>query len=201
MNTILNEQILRIKQVMGICETKEEDKKIIDDWFEYVKNTSHEDAVNQLNNGGKYLELRQESIDAGERIFVYEKIEEAKSIDELINLFRRDFKFIDYVRKHFWGTGNQRYLEMKQALCLLNGGSENQCYDLDLSSDILLYDKPINVCVFLHHPHHLFLIVLTIYPYGNFFLHHEIFVIYSAAWPDWYNPYNYPQIQTFSWLL
>jgi hypothetical protein len=144
MNTILNEQILRIKQVMGICETKEEDKKIIDNWFEYVKNTSHEDAVNQMYNGGKYLKLRQESIDAGERIFVYEKIEEAKSIDELINLFTRDFKFIDYVRKHFWGTGNQRYLEMKQALCLLNGGSENQCYDLDLRSDLLPYDKPIN---------------------------------------------------------
>jgi len=129
MNTILNEQILRIKQIMGICETKEEDKKIIDDWFEYVKNTSHEDAVNQLNNGGKYLELRQESIDAGERIFVYEKIEEAKSIDELINLFIKDWKFRGYVEKHFFLTGNDWYLVMCKALCLLNLGDNNQCGD------------------------------------------------------------------------
>ena len=129
MNTILNEQILRIKQIMGICETKEEDKKIIDDWFEYVKNTSHEDAVNQLNNGGKYLEIRQESIDAGERIFVYEKIEEAKSIDELINLFIKDWKFRGYVEKHFFLTGNDWYLVMCKALCLLNLGDNNQCGD------------------------------------------------------------------------
>ena len=117
MKNIITE-ILRIKQMMGIFESLEDDKKISDEFSQLVKNSSIDDLT---NNKGNYLELRQKAVEAGSRVTQYEKIENATSLDELRNLFSKDYEFKDYVRNNF--CGDEEIDGILKVLCILNGGS------------------------------------------------------------------------------
>ena len=117
MKNIITE-ILRIKQMMGIFESLEDDKKISDEFSQLVKNSSIDDLT---NNKGNYLELRQKAVEAGSRVTQYEKIENATSLDELRNLFSKDYEFKDNVRNNF--CGDEEIDGIIEVLCILNGGS------------------------------------------------------------------------------
>ena len=120
MKNIITE-ILRIKQMMGIFESLEDDKKISDEFSQLVKNSSIDDLT---NNKGNYLELRQKAVEAGSRVTQYEKIENATSLDELRNLFSKDYEFKDNVRNNF--CGDEEIDGIIEFLCILNGGSNEE---------------------------------------------------------------------------
>ena len=121
MKNIITE-ISRIKQMMGIFESLEDDKKISDEYMEYVKNTSVDDQLGKDKE--RSLELRQKAVEAGSRVTQYKKIENATSLDELRNLFSKDYEFKDYVRYNFCGD---EYIDgIIEVLCILNGGSNEE---------------------------------------------------------------------------
>ena len=122
MKNIITE-ISRIKQMMGIFESLEDDKKISDEYMEYVKNTSVDDLISnsKQTNDKNYQELRTKAVEANHRLSQYEKIENATSLDELRNLFSKDYEFKDYVRNNF--CGDEEIDGILKVLCILNGGS------------------------------------------------------------------------------
>ena len=121
MKNIITE-ISRIKQMMGIFESLEDDKKISDEYTEYLKNTSVDDLLGKDKE--RYLELRQKAMEVGSRLVPYEKIENATSLDELRNLFSKDYEFKDYVRNNF--CGDEEIDGIIEVLCILNGGSNEE---------------------------------------------------------------------------
>ena len=121
MKNIITE-ILRIKQMMGIFESLEDDKKISDEYTEYLKNTSVDDLLGKDKE--RYLELRQKAMEVGSRLVPYEKIENATSLDELRNLFSKDYEFKDNVRNNF--CGDEEIDGIIEVLCILNGGSNEE---------------------------------------------------------------------------
>jgi hypothetical protein len=121
MKNIITE-ISRIKQMMGIFESLEDDKKISDEYMEYVKNTSVDDQLGKDKE--RSLELRQRAVEAGSRVTQYKKIENATSLDELRNLFSKDYEFKDYVRNNF--CGDEEIDGIIEVLCILNGGSNEE---------------------------------------------------------------------------
>ena len=121
MKNIITE-ISRIKQIMGIFESLEDDKKISDEYMEYVKNTSVDDQLGKDKE--RYLELRQKAMEVGSRLVPYEKIENATSLDELRNLFSKDYEFKDNVRNNF--CGDEEIDGIIEVLCILNGGSNEE---------------------------------------------------------------------------
>ena len=120
MKNIITE-ISRIKQMMGIFESLEDDKKISDEWTSIVKNTSIDDLISKQTNDKNYQELRTKAVEANHRLSQYKKIENATSLDELINLFSKDYEFKDYVRNNF--CGDEEIDGILKVLCILNGGS------------------------------------------------------------------------------
>jgi hypothetical protein len=126
----------RIKQIMGIFESLEDDKKISDEFSQLVKNSSIDDLT---NNKGNYLELRQRATESGSRVTQYEKIENSTSIDELMNLFSKDYEFKDYVRNNF--CGDEEIGGIIDTLCFFNGGSEDECIDSWKGSYLKDYSK------------------------------------------------------------
>jgi len=135
MKNIITE-ISRIKQIMGIFESLEDDKKISDEFSQLVKNSSIDDLT---NNKGNYLELRQRATESGSRVTQYEKIENSTSIDELMNLFSKDYEFKDYVRNNF--CGDEEIGGIIDTLCFFNGGSEDECIDSWKGSYLKDYSK------------------------------------------------------------
>jgi hypothetical protein len=135
MKNIITE-ISRIKQMMGIFESLEDDKKIADEFSQLVKNSSIDDLT---NNKGNYLELRQKAVEAGSRVTQYEKIENSTSLDELMNLFSKDYEFKDYVRNNF--CGDEEIGGIIETLCFFNGGSEDECIDSWKGSYLKDYSK------------------------------------------------------------
>jgi hypothetical protein len=121
MKNIITE-ISRIKQMMGIFESLEDDKKISDEYTEYLKNTSVDDLLGKDKE--RYLELRQKAMEVGSRLVPYEKIENATSLDELRNLFSKDYEFKDNVRNNF--CGDEEIDGIIEVLCILNGGSNEE---------------------------------------------------------------------------
>ena len=105
--------------MMGIFESLEDDKKISDEYTEYLKNTSVDDLLGKDKE--RYLELRQKAMEVGSRLVPYEKIENATSLDELRNLFSKDYEFKDNVRNNF--CGDEEIDGIIEVLCILNGGS------------------------------------------------------------------------------
>jgi len=118
MKNIITE-ILRIKQMMGIFESLEDDKKISDEYIEFIKNTSIDDQLGKDKE--RYLELQQKYYDVRPRNSVYEKIKNSTSLDELRNLFSKDYEFKDNVRNNF--CGDEEIDGIIEVLCILNGGS------------------------------------------------------------------------------
>ena len=118
MKNIITE-ISRIKQMMGIFESLEDDKKISDEYTEYLKNTSVDDQLGKDKE--RSLELRQKYYDVRPRNSVYEKIKNSTSLDELRNLFSKDYEFKDNVRNNF--CGDEEIDGIIEVLCILNGGS------------------------------------------------------------------------------
>ncbi len=121
MKNIITE-ISRIKQMMGILESFDDDKRIEDEYIEFIKNTSIDDLLDKDKE--RYLELQQKYYDVRPRNFVYEKIKNSTSLDELINLFSRDYEFKDYVRNNF--CGDEEIDGIIEVLCILNGGSNEE---------------------------------------------------------------------------
>ena len=121
MKNIITE-ISRIKQMMGILESFDDDKRIEDEYIEFIKNTSIDDQLGKDKE--RYLELQQKYRDVRPRNFVYEKIENATSLDELRNLFSKDYEFKDYVRNNF--CGDEEIDGIIEVLCILNGGSNEE---------------------------------------------------------------------------
>lgn len=122
MKNIITE-ISRIKQMMGILESFDDDKRIEDEYIEFIKNTSIDDLLGKDKE--KYLELQQKYYDVRPRNFVYEKIKNSTSLDELINLFSRDVEFRTSVTNNFCS-----YKEVDAILCILNGRSDEECSSL-----------------------------------------------------------------------
>lgn len=122
MKNIITE-ISRIKQMMGILESFDDDKRIEDEYIEFIKNTSIDDLLGKDKE--RYLELQQKYYDARPRNFVYEKIKNSTSLDELINLFSRDVEFRTSVTNNFCS-----YKEVDAILCILNGRSDEECGSL-----------------------------------------------------------------------
>lgn len=116
-------EISRIKQMMGILESFDDDKRIEDEYIEFIKNTSIDDLLGKDKE--KYLELQQKYYDVRPRNFVYEKIKNSTSLDELINLFSRDVEFRTSVTNNFCS-----YKEVDAILCILNGRSDEECSSL-----------------------------------------------------------------------
>jgi len=135
MKNIITE-ISRIKQMMGIFESLEDDKKIADEFSQLVKNSSIDDLI---NNKGNYLELRQKAVEAGSRVTQYKKLENSTSLDELMNLFSKDYEFKDYVRNNF--CGDEEIGGIIETLCFFNGGSEDECIDSWKGSYLKDYSK------------------------------------------------------------
>ena len=108
--------------MMGIFESLEDDKKISDEYTEYLKNTSVDDLLGKDKE--RYLELRQKAMEVGSRLVPYEKIENATSLDELRNLFSKDYEFKDNVRNNF--CGDEEIDGIIEVLCILNGGSNEE---------------------------------------------------------------------------
>jgi hypothetical protein len=135
MKNIITE-ISRIKQMMGIFESLDDDKKIADEFSQLVKNSSIDDLT---NNKGNYLELRQKAVEAGSRVTQYKKIENSTSLDELMNLFSKDYEFKDYVRNNF--CGDEEIGGIIETLCFFNGGSEDECIDSWKGSYLKDYSK------------------------------------------------------------
>lgn len=121
MKNIITE-ISRIKQMMGILESFDDDKRIEDEYIEFVKNTSIDDLLGKDKE--RYLELQQKYYDVRPRNFVYEKIKNSTSLDELRNLFSKDYEFKDYVRNNF--CGDEEIDGIIEVLCILNGGSNEE---------------------------------------------------------------------------
>ena len=121
MKNIITE-ISRIKQMMGILESFDDDKRIEDEYIEFIKNTSIDDQLGKDKE--RYLELQQKYRDVRPRNFVYEKIENATSLDELRNLFSKDYEFKDNVRNNF--CGDEEIDGIIEVLCILNGGSNEE---------------------------------------------------------------------------
>jgi len=122
MKTLIVE-ISRIRQMMGIIESIEDDKKISDEYMSYLRNTSIDDQLKQTNDKN-YQELRTKAVEAGGRLAQYEKIENATSLDELINLFSKDWEFKDYVRNNF--CGDEEIDGIIEVLCIFSGGSNEE---------------------------------------------------------------------------
>jgi len=122
MKTLIVE-ISRIRQMMGIIESIEDDKKISDEYMSYLRNRSIDDQLNQTNDNN-YQELRIKASEAGGRLAQYEKIENATSLDELINLFSKDWEFKDYVRNNF--CGDEEIDGIIEVLCIFSGGSNEE---------------------------------------------------------------------------
>ena len=112
-------EISRIKQMMGIFESLEDDKKISDEYIEFIKNTSIDDQLGKDKE--RSLEIRQKYYDVRPRNSVYEKIKNSTSLDELRNLFSKDYEFKDNVRNNF--CGDEEIDGIIEVLCILNGGS------------------------------------------------------------------------------
>ena len=105
--------------MMGIFESLEDDKKISDEYIEFIKNTSIDDQLGKDKE--RYLELQQKYYDVRPRNSVYEKIKNSTSLDELRNLFSKDYEFKDNVRNNF--CGDEEIDGIIEVLCILNGGS------------------------------------------------------------------------------
>ena len=118
MKNIITE-ISRIKQMMGILESFDDDKRISDEYIEFIKNTSIDDQLGKDKE--RYLELQQKYYDVRPRNSVYEKIKNSTSLDELRNLFSKDYEFKDNVRNNF--CGDEEIDGIIEVLCILNGGS------------------------------------------------------------------------------
>jgi hypothetical protein len=132
-------EISRIKQMMGISESWEEDKKIADEFIEFVKNTSVDDMLDKDKE--KYLQLRQKYDEVSPRTNVYEKIQKATSFDDLIYFFSDDeFSFKKTLENHF-SIGDIELRLIRTALCVFNGGSEDEC--IKSSQKVILTDYPI----------------------------------------------------------
>jgi hypothetical protein len=58
------------------------------------------------------------------RLVLYEKIKNATSLDELRNLFSKDYRFKDNVRNNF--CGDEEIDGIIEVLCILNGGSNEE---------------------------------------------------------------------------
>jgi len=142
-------EISRIKEMMGIIESIEDDKKISDEYMSYLRNTSIDDQLNQTNDKN-YQELRTKAVEANERLSQYKKIENSTSLDELINLFSKDYEFKDYVKNNFFGNetfdGPFSSFDTKiggivEVLCFFNGGSEDECINSWKGSYLTDYDE------------------------------------------------------------
>lgn len=136
MKTLIVE-ISRIRQMMGIIESIEDDKKISDEWMSIVKNTSIDDIISKQTNDKNYQELRTKAVEAGGRLAQYKKIENASSLDELINLFSKDWELKNYVKNNF--CGDEEIDGIIEVLCFFNGGSEDEC--IKGSSYLTDYDE------------------------------------------------------------
>ena len=121
MKNIITE-ISRIKQMMGILESFDDDKRISDEYIEFIKNTSIDDQLGKDKE--RYLELQQKYYDVRPRNSVYEKIKNSTSLDELRNLFSKDYEFKDNVRNNF--CGDEEIDGIIEVLCILNGGSNEE---------------------------------------------------------------------------
>ncbi len=132
-------EISRIKQMMGLSESWEEDKKTADEFIEFVKNTTVDDQLGKDKE--KYLQLRQKYEEVAPRTNIYEKIQKATSLDELIYFFSDDaFSFTKVLEDHF-SIGNIELRLIRTALCTFNGGSEDEC--IKSSQKVILSDYPI----------------------------------------------------------
>lgn len=123
--------------MMGIIESIEDDKKISDEWMSIVKNTSIDDLISKQTNDKNFQELRTKAVEANHRLSQYKKIKNATSLDELRNLFSKDYEFKDYVRNNF--CGDEEIDGIIEVLCILNGGSEDEC--IKGSSYLTDYDE------------------------------------------------------------
>jgi hypothetical protein len=147
MKTLIVE-ISRIRQMMGIIESIEDDKKISDEFEDIVKNTSIDDLISKQTNDKNYQELRTKAVEANHRLSQYKKIENATSLDELINLFSKDWGLKNYVKNNFFGNEtfdgpfssfDEKIGGIVEVLCFFNGGSEDEC--IKGSSYLTDYDE------------------------------------------------------------